>query len=83
MAKKKAPLKITTQPLKVKPNPLEPSLTLLLKLGSAIVHADEYLSPHGHPLDKDEFHQLLKDPELVEWLAAMTKLALVPRKRNP
>lgn len=32
---------------------LKPSVGLLVKLGSALVHIEEYLSPHGHPYDRD------------------------------
>jgi hypothetical protein len=62
-------------------DPLKPSATLLIKLGSAVVHAEEYLSPHGHPFDKHTFDQLLQDPEIIEWLQAMGKQAFLPRKR--
>lgn len=61
--------------------PLKPSATLLIKLGSIIVHLEEYTSPNGHPLDKHTADQLLADKEVSEWLAAMTKMAFLPVKR--
>lgn len=59
-----------------------PSANLLIKLGSAIVHAEEYQSPHGHPLDKISFDTLMRDPQVAEWMADMRRLALLPVKRN-
>lgn len=66
------------------PDPKNPSLALLSKLGSAIVHADEYLDPagHGHPFDRDTFQRLLADNEVREWLDGMHALALLPVKRR-
>lgn len=63
-------------------DPLTPSTTLLCKLGSLIVHADEGSGKNAHPADIDTFLSLLRDPEVVEWLAAMRALALLPVKRS-
>lgn len=63
-------------------DPLKPSAGLLCKLGSAIVHADEFLSPDGHEFDSTAFRQVLADPEVQDWIRQMTKLAFLPRKRN-
>jgi hypothetical protein len=63
-------------------SPMVPNASLLVKLGSIAVHADEMLSPDGHDFDKVALEQLLKDPEVVEWLAAMDKMAMVPKKRS-
>lgn len=62
---------------------MNPSPALLAKLGSLIVHADEYLDAagKGHPFDKDAFDALLKDPEVDDWLKAMGKLAMIPLRR--
>lgn len=60
---------------------ISPSLGLLAKLGSAIVHADEHLSGDGRPIDLHEFQRLLADPEVVGWLKYMDKIALVPKRR--
>ena len=51
-------------------DPLKPSLSLLSKLGSIAVHAEEMLSPKGHHFDKLELEQLLKDPEIKKWIDA-------------
>lgn len=60
---------------------LTPPPTTLIKLGSALVHAEEFFSPTGHPLDKQTFESLMRDPEVVEWLKEMNALALLPVKR--
>jgi len=62
-------------------DPLKPSVTLLVKLGSIAVHAEELLSPTGHHFDKAALDTVLRDPETVEWLAAMDKMAFLPKKR--
>lgn len=59
----------------------EPGMTLLVKLGSIAVHAEELLSPGGHAFDAKALDGLLNDPEVKEWLAQMNKLALLPVKR--
>lgn len=58
-----------------------PSLKVLIILGNLAVHIDEYLSPTGHPVDEVVIRDLLQDPELVEWLAKMSDLTLLPVKR--
>lgn len=60
---------------------IQPALSLLVKLGSIAVHADEMLSPRGHDFDKQELLVRLRDPEVVAWLKEMDRLALVPKKR--
>ena len=52
-------------------DPLKPSVALLCKLGSAVVHAEELLSPKGHVLDKEALGSLLTDPEVKDWVKAM------------
>ncbi len=56
-------------------------LSLQMKLGSIAVHAEEMLSPSGHHFDRTVLEGLLKDPEVVEWLALMDASALIPKKR--
>ena len=63
-------------------NPLKPSVSLLAKLGSLITHADEFMSPNGHPFDKAEFEQLLGNTEVLEWLTNMDKMGFLPKKRK-
>jgi hypothetical protein len=60
---------------------LEPNAQLLIKLGSALVHAQEFLSPTGHPFDKAAFDGIMNDPDVCEWISGMTEMALLPVKR--
>jgi hypothetical protein len=60
---------------------LKPTPQLLIKLGSAIVHADEFLSDKGHELDLHTFKQLLNDEDVKEWISQGTKQAFLPVKR--
>jgi hypothetical protein len=59
---------------------LKPSLQLLTKLGSLIVHADETLSPDGRNLDRETFFNLLRDDEVQRWIKAMGPF--LPLKRQ-
>ncbi len=67
---------------KKKPDPMKPSMDVLVKLGSAIVHAKEAISVDGRPVDKFEFDQLLNEPDLADWLKAMGDMALLPVLRG-
>ena len=62
-------------------NPLNPSPSLLSKLGSIAVHAEEMLSSKGHEFDMSALESGLNDPEVREWLSAMNKMAMIPVKR--
>ena len=64
-----------------RPRALQPAAALLCKLGSIAVHAEEFLSPSGHEADKLAFDQLMRDPEVREWIDTMDKLGFVPKKR--
>lgn len=63
------------------PDPLKPTLSLLTKLGSLVVHMEEIMSPTGHVFDRAAIEQLLNDTEVKFWLARMDDLALLPVKR--
>lgn len=58
------------------------SMQLLMKLGSIAVHAQEMLSDDGHAFDRVALKQLLDDVEVKDWIAEMTKMALLPVKRK-
>jgi hypothetical protein len=62
---------------------LTPSIALLAKLGSIAVHADEFMSPNGHPWDREALKTLLEDGDVREFVAQMQKQALVSLKRKP
>jgi len=61
---------------------MHPSFSLLSKLGSIAVHAEELLSPGGHQFDKAALDGLLADPEVIAWMDEMRKEALLPVKRR-
>lgn len=61
---------------------LKPSAALLAKVGSIVVHLDEALSKDQHHFDWEALRSLLADDEVTAWLAAMSKLALVPVQRH-
>ena len=63
-----------------KHNAIEPSLTLLCKLGSIAVHVDEALSDDSHSFDWTVIHELIDDPEVKQWVSDMG--ALLPKKRK-
>lgn len=55
----------------MKNDPLKPELTLLMKLGSIAVHAEEMISPSGHNFDRIALQQLLADREVRDWIKSM------------
>lgn len=57
----------------------EIDLSLLIKLGSIAVHADEMLSPDGREVDKHTIKDLLSQPDVVQWLK--DNAVMLPRKR--
>jgi hypothetical protein len=61
---------------------LKPSLPLLVKLGSIVVHAQELTSPDGHVFDRVAMETLLRDPDVRAWLADMDKAAMLPKMRK-
>lgn len=60
-------------------NPEQPSLSLLVKLGSIVVHTDEMMTPRRHAFDVITVRSLLSDPEVQEWIVAMGPLLPVKR----
>ena len=64
-------------------DPLVPSPALLAKLGSVLIHVEEFLSDDGHAFDRAAIDALAQDSEIKEWLAAMRTMALVPEQRLP
>lgn len=62
-------------------NPLKPTASILVKLGSIAVHVEEMMSPAGHVFDKRAIESLLTDAEVVEWRKQMDKMAMLPKKR--
>lgn len=62
-----------------KSDPLKPTATVLCKLGSAVVHAEEYFGPRGNPVDKMAFDSLTADSEVQDWMKAMKSFLPVKR----
>jgi hypothetical protein len=56
-------------------------LTLLMKLGSIAIHAEELLSPDGREADKSALLGLLADAEVQEFLRSEEMRVLLPVKR--
>lgn len=67
--------------LDMKNDPLKPSMTLLCKLASVAVHADEMLSPNGHQFDHAALKSAMNDAEVVQWIKDMVALGMAPVKR--
>lgn len=63
--------------------PLHPSVSLLSKLGSIAVHADELTSASGHHNDAIALRGLLADSEVNRWLEAMGAFIPVDRRSDP
>lgn len=63
-------------------NPLQPMPSLLAKIGSIIVHIDEFNSPSGHPFDAEAVKSLLADAEVNEWIIGMRGIGLLPVRRG-
>lgn len=56
--------------------------SLAAKVGSVLVHVEEGTSADGHAFDWEATRSLLGQADVVEWLRALQKLALVPVKRR-
>lgn len=52
-----------------------------IKLASLVIHAQEFLSPDGHELDRHALLSLTNDPDIAEWLKKFDP-ALLPVKRH-
>lgn len=59
-----------------------PSLPLLVKIGSALIHAKEFMGTAGHPLDKTALDALLDDADVKEWLQRGVSASLLPMPRE-
>jgi hypothetical protein len=68
--------------VKLEPDPRQPSLPLLMKLGSIVVHADEFTEPGGHEFDLHALKTLIRDADVQVWIKAMGGLLPVKRTRK-
>lgn len=55
-----------------------PALSVVVKLASIAVHAEEATSPRGHAFDLIALRSLLNDPEVTTLLAEMDRDGLIP-----
>lgn len=65
-----------------KQDALKPDASLLSKLGSLIIHYEEWTSKSGHQLDKVAIDTITSDPEVKQWVKQMNNLSLLPLKRQ-
>jgi len=72
------PDEITVDGVKL-PREFPTSITLLAKLGSIALHAQEMISHSGHAVDHTVLRNLLDDPEVKAWMKSMG--AYLPVKR--
>lgn len=65
-----------------KNDPLKPSPSLLIKIGSAMIHAEEMIETKfkNAEFDVPAFRTVAEDPDVVEWVKAMGPM--LPRKRS-
>lgn len=61
-------------------DPMSPSPALLCKLGSVIVHLEEFLDT-GHAFDREAAKTAREDPEVEEWMGQMSSMGMLPVKR--
>ena len=59
-----------------------PSPAIMCALVSAVVHAEEFMSPGGHQFDLTAFSQCIDQPEVREWINGMVKAGFAPVKRS-
>lgn len=63
-------------------NVMAPQVSLLCKIGSILVHFDEWCGDDGRNIDLQTARGLMADREVQEWLTGMDKLAMLPVKRK-
>lgn len=56
-------------------------MTLMIKLGSLIVHHEEAASHKGHHFDLDVIGTLRNDPDVVELMDRLDSMGMLPVKR--
>lgn len=59
-----------------------PTLSLVVKLASIAVHAQEAVSPGGHEFDVQTVESLLADPEVATAMKTLEEAAMLPRRRD-
>jgi hypothetical protein len=59
-----------------------PSVSLLVKIGSALVHAQEFIGKDGDLFDLHALHVALDDPDVKAWIEEGIDKALLPLRRD-
>ena len=54
------------------------NVTLLFKIGGAILHAEQMLLPGRHDIDRQALALILTDPEVRAWLNELGMMTLPP-----
>lgn len=62
--------------------PLNPDVHTLAKIGSILIHVEEFLGSGSHHFDKAAIDSLMADPDVIGWIEGMRKLALLPLSRS-
>jgi hypothetical protein len=79
-------LEVTAPKPKESMNPLSPPAGTLCKIVSVLVHADEMREsqndPHANSIDRVALYSALDQPDVKEWIEAMTQGGFAPIKRS-
>lgn len=62
--------------------PLAPDVRTLAKIGSILIHIEEFFGSGSHHFDKTAIDSLMADGDVIGWIEGMRKLALLPVKRT-
>ena len=57
-------------------------LAVCARIGSALVHAEEFMSVRGHTFDKESFNAIMNDDDIRAWLKKLDDIGLLPKKRD-
>lgn len=60
----------------------KPTEAVAIRMASALIHADEFMSPHGHEFDLEAFRRVFDDPDVSAYLQELDALALLPLRRD-
>lgn len=63
-------------------NPMKPEATLLIAIGSALIHFEEFESEDGRPVDLDQARLIMTRPDVKAWISEMNAMAFLPVKRD-
>lgn len=67
---------------KPKLHPFKLTAALAAKIGSILVHVDEFTSSDAHQFDLATMQALIVQPDVQDWLQQLSAMSLVPKKRK-